>query len=217
MNEEYRFRPYVGPKYGTEESVLRRRLLVLGASHYGVDADNHDGNLTQVVISHYLDPNRRVNRKNKNYTWKPTHTRFYKAIIGDRCVGIDAVVKSVVFYNYLQTFEGVGPEDKHPEKFFQKEIKEKNEKCFERLLRELKPEVIIVWGANVRNAFPWELFSAESRQNCDKQFPSICHCTLKGECSMDIDVCFSAHPSSPKWFYMQEPRALFSALKLFDA
>ena len=45
-NDEYMFDPYVGPKYGTEESVLMRRLLVLGASHYGVDADNHDGNLT---------------------------------------------------------------------------------------------------------------------------------------------------------------------------
>ena len=215
MNEEYTFRPYVGPKYGTEESVLMRRLLVLGASHYGVDADNHDGNLTQVVISHYLDPNRRVNRKTGELTWKPTHTRFYKAIIDDKCVGIDAVVKSVVFYNYLQEFEGIDAGDKHPEKFSQKEIKEKNEKCFEMLLREIKPEVIIVWGANVKSVFPWELFSIESRKNCDKQFPAIYHCIFNGECTIDIDVCFSTHPSAPR-FYRQRPKALFGALKLFE-
>lgn len=223
-DEEYKFRPYVGPKYGTAQSVLKKRLLVLGASHYcdgctglrektnygeQIPCSGCNGEMTLRVIRDYFNPGKRSK-------WKSTHTKFYKTIVGDREIQIQGVVKSLIFYNYLQAIEGVSQGDKHPEKFYQKEIKERNEKCLERLLRELKPEVIIVWGANVRNAFPWELFSAESRKNRDKQFPAIFHCTLKGECPMNIDVCFSVHPSARKWFYMQKPRALFSALKLFD-
>lgn len=215
-NDTYLFQPYVGSEYATEKSVLKRRLLVLGASHYGEDWDNRDGLLTQRVIRDYLDPNCRIDRKKKYFTWKPTHSKFYKAIIGDRVgVAIPDLVRSIVFYNYLQAFEGTDPNDKHPEKFFQKEQRDKNEKCFERLLREQKPDVVIVWGSNVKNAFPWDLFLDDSRKSCDKQFPSIYHCVLKGSPKMEVDVCFSAHPSCARRFFGQKPKALFSALNLF--
>ena len=229
MNElvhdtKYLFFPYVGPKYGTAQSVLKKRLLVLGASHYcdgctgsrektnygeQIPCSGCNGEMTLRVIRDYFNPEKKAK-------WKSTHTKFYKTIVGDRDISIQGIVESLIFYNYLQAIEGVSQGDKHPEKFSQKEIKEKNEKCFEKLLREQAPEVIIVWGANVKNAFPWELFSIESRKAYDKQFPAIYHCTLKGGCSMDMDVCFSVHPSARKWFYRQKPRALFSALKLFD-
>lgn len=196
MEMDYLFDPYYNKEfYGKLTSLTKRRVLVLGASHYCdgcAQCSNCNGckdkeglSLTQQVIRDYLD-------STKRYAWKRTHSRFYNAIIDGRSVDRSALVRSMVFYNYLQAIEGRSAGDSHPEKFH--EFRDRDEKCFAQLMNDFKPEVILVWGRNVRNAFPWDLFKGKI---VDGQYSQIYHSEFEGTA---VDICFCAHPSSIRHF-----------------
>lgn len=224
MDGAYLFEPYVGEFYGKSSSCLSRKVLILGASHYcdGCTGERKvtdfgektpcsgcDGRFTKCVVADYLDPTKKVDRKKKSYTWKATHSKFYNAMLDHRPVDRAVLVKSIAFYNYLQWIEGVSPDDKHPEKFWLSEFKDFNEKCFVKLMREIQPDVILVWGSNVRNNFPIDRF--DKWMKADKKFGGrLCKAEFE---ERPVSVCFCVHPSGR--FRRAEHADVFNKLELF--
>lgn len=155
------FCPCKGEFYGTENSILSKKLLVVGASHYcrhfsecdancGVRAkDEKCAGFTNDVIDTYL-------YVDESMGWKKTYTAFVNSVFGhhtdfeERC----RFFQSVVFVNYLQRAEGEKGYEKHDQWF--RDIQ--NADAFKQTIMEYAPDVIVVWGTRVWNALPWNDF-----------------------------------------------------------
>lgn len=157
MNNVF-FEPWIGKKYGTEQSVFAKKVLILGDSHYCEeecftcgDKVNKPrcGNFTTEVVNDYLDHNHKA-------SWKGTFSKFMNSFVNGRTqenCDRENLWNSVVFYNYLQVAAGSESRQTHLYNF--------NEESHFIALREvissLEPDVIISWGNNVWDAIPEDL------------------------------------------------------------
>jgi hypothetical protein len=141
------FHPWVGENYGCDSSVLKKRTLILGGSHYleGLNSDEDLGDFTNEVVNLYFD-------RNCKGKWKKTFSTFINSIFG-RSTNEDerrVFFESVVFYNYLQEVAGDNPGaagnyDYGAIQHFE---------AFKLVLDEYKPEVVISWGDKVWEGLP---------------------------------------------------------------
>jgi len=153
MHSDILFKPWKGGSYDSSASILNKKTLVLGGSHY-IEGEfdikepstrKELAEFTREVVGYYLDPNCAD-------TWKKTYSTFINSVYGHDTSPDErkAFFDSVVFYNYLQEAAGEDAYSAHeydynaPQHF----------NAFLQVIREHRPEVIIAWGSHVWNALP---------------------------------------------------------------
>lgn len=135
------FKPYVGPKYG-KAGALASRILVLGESHYVSKTDGRRASLTKSVVLDYL-----AGRRGSRFL-----TIIAQLIHGSRQImdaEIDLIWQSVSFYNYIQSPVGSGPRVRPT---FEQWLAAQSP--FVSVLREIRPDAIIVLGEQLWDALP---------------------------------------------------------------
>ncbi len=152
--------PWVGENYGKESSIFQEKLMVLTGSHYEAFADkcneNYEeylkGNRTEAsdftnsIVEIYLG----LRKSDLKNDWEKTYSSFINAIFNRNSSEKEKGLffDSIVFYTYLQRMAGKNA----------KEAELYNYKCqeyidaFLEVIKKYKPEVIICWGAKVREA-----------------------------------------------------------------
>ena len=185
------FDPYKGDFYGTEQSILSKKMLIVGASHYcqhfyecgnkcGTIAKDQDcSDFTWSVFDTYFSSQERKH-------WKATYTVFANSVFGfeasfeDRC----KFYQSVVFANYLQRAEGKNGNEKHNSWFRNPQ----NAAAFKQTIAEYDPEVVVIWGVRVWRALPWRDFTFDEAQSTD----NVKKCNCQGKFFILMQV---HHPS----------------------
>ncbi len=119
MTTDIFFDPAVGKNYGTGLSIFRKKILILGASHYCVKPCEDCGNrelhncseVTLDAVDAYLRGTVQTDWKN----WKKTYSTFINSMFGRSTSNEERAdfFDSVIFYNYLQTAEPVDPSSIH--------------------------------------------------------------------------------------------------------
>lgn len=147
------FDPWIGSAYGTDASLFKNRILVLGASHYCESCDDCGdrdkyqacSNLTKNVIKDYLNPEHQG-------PWKKTYSTFINSMLGKSSTNEEQIdfFNSVVFYNYLQISAGEDPYSAR--QYDYSDPKYLN--AFYEVLDMVLPEFVICWGNDVWNALP---------------------------------------------------------------
>lgn len=149
------FAPWIGENYGAEKSIFKKKILVLGGSHYCDDCATcgdrilHPGcvSFTRDRIKEYLDLSFRAR-------WKKTYTSFVNSVYGvpssrDQKIQL---FSSICFYNYLQIAAGNDPSSAHLYNY-----KDKNHlDAFYEVIGKLFPDIVISWGEKVWDALPDE-------------------------------------------------------------
>ena len=153
------FDPWVGETYGTDKSIFKKKILVLGGSHYCEECATcgdrmlHPGciSYTRDRIGEYLNPAFKASRK-KTYTWKKTHTSFINSMYGVSTSHEQQRLyfSSICFYNFLQLSAGKDPNSAH--RYNYKDIRHRL--AFYEVIRRWMPDIVISWGDKVWNALP---------------------------------------------------------------
>lgn len=155
-DRDVHFLPWVGEKYKDgigfdkngiiqyDKDTPRKKVLVLGESHYCANESDATPDITRKVIEDFLNP---------SSEWEPyknTYTKFERALAGKE---LDASNKielwnHIAFYNYVQ-------EPMKGARFAPTEEQyKKSEKAFWKVIEELTPDYIIVWGIRLYNKLP---------------------------------------------------------------
>lgn len=145
------FKPWVGDKYGAlGNAVSEKKVLVVGESHH---AEEHEigttvPDMTQDVLLAYAS--------DKRAPWMRTLDNFAWAVSGTGPSGHARDEKrselstwnSLAFYNYIPVVLAKGARSNRPTASQYRSAKEP----FEQVIRDLKPDVLLVWGYTL---FPW--------------------------------------------------------------
>lgn len=147
------FDPWVGENYGTDKSIFKKKILVLGGSHYCDDCTTcgdrilHAGctNNTAKWTREYLNAVVRGG-------WMNTYTSFVNSVYGVATSREQQVqfFSSICFYNYLQVAAGKDPNSAH--RYNYKDIRHRL--AFYEVIRRWMPDIVISWGDKVWNALP---------------------------------------------------------------
>lgn len=166
MNTRF-FTPWIGQLYGKPDSLLLKRVMVVGASHYCGDGCHDCGEAsahpdcagwTQEVVNHYL-------YGDDGGEWKKTFTTFVNSVFGRAATADESIrcFDSIVFANFLQKVEGQNAGEKHDE-YFREPV---HVEALKATLHECCPDVVVTWGARVWNAIPWDLGFGKAEQVAD--------------------------------------------------
>lgn len=153
MFENVFFDPWIGKNYGTELSIFRKKILILGNSHYCEDCEDCGNrelhpdctDLTRRVIIDYLDP------EHKAY-WKSTFSTFINSMY-NKPTSIKErrnFFESISFYNYLQIAAGEDPYS--TEKYDYTD--DRYLKAFYEVINKTLPDVVICWGNKLWDLLP---------------------------------------------------------------
>ena len=162
FSDKVEFHPWVGDKYecgikgfdengiivyGTKEDP-GKRILIIGESHYCAKEEDAIPSITINTIENLIDP---------NSEWEPyknTYTKFIKSLTGylDNLEFNDKkeAWEHLAFYNYVQKAM-IGPRVTPTFEDFKN-----SEEAFWEILNELKPDLVIIWGARLYNNLPQE-------------------------------------------------------------
>ncbi len=144
-----KIRPSVGRFYATSNGVFQKKTLILGGSHYADDYDDPEvdnSEFTDEIVTQYLEGG--------SGSWKSTFSKFINSVFGTEAdqAQREQFFESVAFYNYLQEIAGG-----HGTSASLYDYKDsRNFEAFCDVIEELRPEVVISWGAKVWNALPNE-------------------------------------------------------------
>ena len=184
------FTPYKGEFYGTEKSILSKKMLIVGASHYCGDFDEctHCGitSKTEKCANFTCDIFDTFYSSIERPRWMRTYSAFANSVLGydatleDQC----KFFQSVVFVNYLQRAEGEKGNEKHNSWFRNVQ----NADAFKQTITEYTPDVIVVWGARVWPALPWRDFIIDEAQSTG----NVKKCSYQGKSFILMQV---HHPS----------------------
>lgn len=134
------FKPWVGECYN-QATV---KILVLGESHYCGKPEDDKENLTQEIINDFLNPNSEFE------PYKNTYTKFTRALAGYKVPKeeLKDIWDYVMFYNYVQ-FPISGPRQSPTNEQFTV-----SDKAFRQIIKQYKPDVVIVWGKRLFSYLP---------------------------------------------------------------
>ena len=169
MNSRF-FTPWIGRLYGGRNSVLPKKVMVLGASHYCGNGCRDCGNsathpecavFTRDVVRDYLSDECPGD-------WKKTFTTFINSAFGRATTADDRrqFMDSIVFANFLQRSEGRDANEKHNE-YFQLPA---NLEALKATISERRPDVVVTWGDRVWNAIPWDLGYGKAEKVAESVF-----------------------------------------------
>ena len=185
------FEPYKGEFYGGKESILSKKVLVVGASHY-CQQFYECGSKCGVTAGSEKCPAFTFGVFDTFYSatayqpWMRTYAIFansfygYDASFEEQC----KLYQSVTFMNYLQRAEGKNGNEKHNSWF----RNEQNARAFKETVAECSPEIVIVWGVRVWRALPWRDFIIDEENSSD----NVKKCCCQGKSFM---LLHAHHPS----------------------
>lgn len=164
------FTPWIGRLYGSRDSILHKRVMVVGASHYCGNGCRDCGDakahpecavFTQDVVRDYLSDN-------YSGDWKKTFTTFINSAFGRATSAEERArfMDSIVFMNFLQRAEGRDADEKHDEYF----TAPANIEAFKATIDQCRPDVVVTWGSRVWNAIPWDLGFGKAEKVADDTF-----------------------------------------------
>ena len=151
------FEPWVGKKYA-QNNHFGARILVLGESHYGEEFETQP-NVTSEVV--------RLLAQTKRHSF---FTKISKVLLGiDGTIWLDdkargEIWEHVAFYNYIQGFVSTDPRVRPTSTMWASA-----QLPFLQVLRDIKPQVILVLGKELSSHLP-EI--PEGIEVCRIQHPS---------------------------------------------
>lgn len=205
------FLPYVGPRYS--EGINGKRILVLGASFYCdrigceyfndcTDRKKKDSSAYDLKCPAYADSGTALHDEPANCV--DDRPQAYRQF-GDNVSYIlgltqDELWARVAFTNYVQFFlpaKGAYAET------LSSDLSQRDFDAFIEVVRELKPDIIIVWGSVVNSAVKENnpYLTVPSELKATDYY--VCHIHIPG-IEHEIAVINPYHPSSSAWFSDRE-------------
>lgn len=202
--EKYNIRPWVGEDYANG-GVFRKKVLVLGESHYCGDVE--EGKCPGCCVTNMKDDCHSQTEGVicdfiTGYSGDSYHQTFlcFERALAGREINEEErkqLWNSVVFYNYFQLATYGARQAPNME------AKELSETSFRQLLEEFMPDAIIVWGVRLYKLLPgWD--GTETTLNVSDEWVRVWHYTINGK---DIPAMCVYHPSSPtgkSWPYWHQ-------------
>lgn len=149
-----KIQPHIGKCYGETCNIFKgKRILALGESVYCREEDaqdvEHVKHLTENLVKEYLHFRIKGTFEHpEKYAggWTNTYLKFERALVGKETNPKESfnIWDSIVFYNYLQTPITEGARVSGTDKAYAE-----SQKAFIEIVKEYKPEVIIVWGVGI--------------------------------------------------------------------
>ena len=184
-----RFKPFIG----TEYNIQNFKILIVGESHYLNDFDFNDylnGDkkvelITNNVVKRYLN----YKKTGKYYAkWMNTFTKFSNVLYGKKSSIKDTVEfwQSSSFYNYVQA------PTKGPRISPSKEEFKLSFDALKKVVEEIKPNLIFLWGHRLWDNFPKENYESSKNGNDKIHFLKF---------SYNLPIMVVPHPSSSKFNY----------------
>lgn len=155
------FQPWVGDYYAdNEHNVFGRKIMVVGASHYckrlhaecNVCGESYyDGEFCRDYTKHCIEKGYLTHEWKRNRTYSDFVQFFYsrKASRAEQA----ALIRSIIFYEYLQQCEGQTAHESHPELF----AEDRHLNAFKEMLSFYVPDVVLFWGRHAWNQLPKNL------------------------------------------------------------
>lgn len=139
--EKVFFKPWVGKDYETG-GIFKKKIFVLGESHYCDGCDKCTGNVEDSECSDFTQNVVRKIINGESSHWTGTFRKFERSLVGEETTVEKSkeIWESLAFYNYLQVAVSKTREAGDWYDY------EKSEDAFFEVLNELQPDVIIVWG-----------------------------------------------------------------------
>ena len=202
--KKFNFRPWVGKDFANG-GVFKKKVLILGESHYCHDIDNGKcpgcsvTNMKEECHSQTEDVIKGFVTDYQGLPDEQTFLAFERALAG-REINDDErkqLWDSVMFYNYFQ-LDASGPREAP-----NMEAKEVSEISFRKLLEEFMPDAIIVWGVRLYDLIPgWD--SEETTLTIGEEATRVRHYMVNGK---NIPAMCVYHPSTPigkSWPYWHQ-------------
>lgn len=227
MTDQLFFKPWVGRNY--LEGYSGAKILVLGASHYCTnrkcknfdrctssidgarecndDCPDYIGKKSRNKLS-YTTINEISNYFEEHYN---SYHRFTRWVLGHRVEGVNdkkKVWESIAFSNIFQY--------PLPDTYTPKGIIENFKEIIEAIIDSKRlpdyPDIIIIWGSILRDNFyelmNQKLFEIKPIRNHNQLF------RWENVNDEDIVVYIMTHPSSPKFFTLEDRKTLDKAISL---
>lgn len=204
MNNRF-FNPFVGTKY--DEGIHGKKVLVLGASFYCnwdgkcnffAECTNpilKDSSKFDNICPSYRDSGRLLSDEPsysvlENYKAYQVFANFMQQFVDNK---EEDVWQRMAFTNYLQFFS--------PTIVTKKEYLSKRDfEAFCETLKELQPNIVIVWGMAILEKVREENPYVTDYENLPQTDWYVCHITMP-EVNHEIDLVSSYHPSSVRYWY----------------
>lgn len=168
------FKPWIGSKY--LENQFGVRILILGESHYGDNDDKYDEYTIDVIklwgkerrLAFFSKITKSVlNYDSSDYLSDAERSEFWE---------------HVAFYNYVQAIVGAGARIRPTD-----EMWKKSESALYDVIKQLKPQLVIVLGIELQNNLP--------------PLPE------------NLSICCLAHPSSGRFSYSENNKLVQNAIQ----
>lgn len=171
------FMYWEGNDFNSDNGCFDKKILVLGESHHGKDLGQ---TMTQDIMYDHAYSNIPIK----------AYTTFERALVGHSTNKDERRIiwNSVAFYNYVQSCVPTPRESPRKGQF------DESEAAFFEVLKELKPDIILVWGRRLWEALPYTNFKAS--KDCEyKGFRYRCG-TYMTDSGLIIPCYEMEHPSS---------------------
>lgn len=209
MTECRFFKPWVPEGY--EKGINGKKILVIGASYYCnkfecpffsdcTSKENKDSSkydyACPYVNNRPLHDEPSYTTSNKIVTYK-NFSQIFEPYVPD---GYDIWEESVAFTNYLQFYLPSNQKDTIAD-----DITLEDTLAFLQTLKELEPNIVIIWGSPVRNDIHNKLNKfILSNENDDKTGGYICHLKLP-ETKTTFTLLQLYHPAFPSYTFYFKP------------
>lgn len=202
------FSPYVGSRYN--EGINGKKILVIGASFYCnktecqfyekcTDRNRKDSSDYDLKCPVYVGRGMTLHDEPTNCVFdQPYAYRIFGAYVAD-LLGLsrEDLWRRLAFTNYIQFFlpaqEG---------KYAPTRISDSSQRDFDafiEVVKELKPDVIMVWGGVINSFIKEKNPYIVSKKELDESEYYICHLRIP-QVDHEITVLNPDHPSSSAWF-----------------
>lgn len=193
--EDVYFKPFIGKNYFDNGGIFKKKILVLGESHYCGECEHcnqpdDDGckNFTNKVIKKdYLEDGQR------GY-WANTFRKFEHALIGELpdYQGTHDIWNSLAFYNYIQ--RAMHDQDERPSVEDWKSPK--TVKAFYEVLNELEPDYIIGWGStDMYEQMPGDFWQSKDDIKIEDRPYNVPNGTYQTSSGKVVPILFGYHPA----------------------
>ena len=198
--EKVIFKPYVGKEY--HNGYEGKKILILGESHNcgeikpkcGIESECQQLDECEFFIKEFLERFFKYHKGILKYEkWMITFKRFTNIFLGKKSSPEELINfwDSVMFYNYVQNAmrrSRIAPKN---------DYYENSKEAFFEVLKEYKPDLIIIWGKRLEGKLP-----NENKTDADIQTSNIPGKIFYYETEgKKIPAYAIYHPSSPAFSY----------------
>ena len=207
---KYRFfNPYIGSKY--DIGINRKKVLVVGASFYCRNVDcvffeectsvsAKDSSPYNILCPEYKDVGKDLQNE-PSYTVEEaptTYKRFISSISRfTKKESYSDIWSHLAFTNYVQFF--LPSSSNGYRKTQLKDLSERDFEAFIETLKELQPDVVIIWGCVIKTRLIEKNIYVVDEQELSESGGYLCHMRVPGLDKI-IALLNPYHPSSSRWF-----------------